>query len=81
MLHAVPFQRMFGTVQLGLESLHQAVVAKKLIDANGETDFLAGKLLNLAFYTANVLPAAVALGKGIQSGDASCMDERLFRQG
>jgi len=79
MQHATPFQRMFGTVLLGMEALHQAVAAKRLIDAQGESDFLAGKLLNLKFYVSNILPQAIALGKGIQSNDVSCLDERLFR--
>ncbi len=78
MLQATPFLRMFGTVLLGVESMHQAVVAKRKIDAEGDDAFLYGKLMNLKFYVANVLPQAVALGKAVQSNDASCLDERLF---
>ena len=78
MLQAVPFQRMLGTAVLALEALDQAAVAHRLIAANGETPHLAGKLLNLRFYVHNILPTAVALGKGIQSSDESCLDPRLF---
>ena len=78
MLHAVPFQRMFGTVLLGVEAMEQALVAKAMIDADGETPHLAGKALNLRFYTHNVLPLATAMGKGIQSDDGAALDERLF---
>jgi len=79
MQHATPFLHMFGTVLLGMEALAQAVTATRLIAEQGESDFLAGKLLNLKYYVGNILPQAVALGKGIQSNDASCLDERLFR--
>ncbi len=40
--------------------------------------FYNGKVLNLKWYCANRLPKAVALSKGIQAGDDSCMDESLF---
>ena len=78
MVQATPFQRMFGTVVLGLEALRQAVAAKRVIEERGETPHLKSKVLNLKFYVANVLPQAVALGKGIQSGDKSCLDDGLF---
>jgi len=79
LLQATPFLEMFGIVELGLEALDQAVVAKRCIDERGESPFLKGKLLNLSFYTANLLPRAVALGKGIQNNDQSAMDEVLFQ--
>ena len=79
LLQATPFLEMFGTVELGLEALDQAVVAKRCIEERGESTFLKGKLLNLSFYTANLLPKAVALGKGIQNNDQSAMDEVLFQ--
>jgi alkylation response protein AidB-like acyl-CoA dehydrogenase len=78
MLQATPFLEMFGTVHLGLEALDQACVAKRVIERDGETKYLKGKLLNLPFYTANLLPKAVALGKSIQAGDESCLTEGLF---
>ena len=78
MLNATPFLDMFGTVALAVESLDQAIAAKAKIDAEGETPHLKGKLLNLQFYTAHILPAAVAKAKSIQSGDLSAMDEALF---
>jgi len=78
LLQATPFLNMFGTVHLGLEALHQARTAKKVIAERGETPHLKGKLLNLSFYTSNLLPKAIALGKSIQVGDESCMDEVLF---
>ncbi len=78
LLQASPFLKMFGTVHLGLEAMHQARTAKRVIAERGETAHLKGKLLNLTFYTANLLPAAVAMGKAIQAGDESCMDEILF---
>ena len=80
MLQATPFLHMFGVVQLGVEAMSQAIAAHRLIEADGETPYLAGKVLNLKFYVANLLPHAVALGKGIQSGDASCLDEHLFAE-
>lgn len=78
LLQATPFLEMFGTVHLGLEALDQACVARRVIDRDGETRHLKGKLLNLSFYTANLLPKAVALGKAIQAGDESCLTEGLF---
>ena len=39
---------------------------------------VAGKVLNLRFSVAHIPPTAVALAKAIQSGDASCLDERLW---
>ena len=79
MVQSVPFLNMMGNVQLALELLDQALVAKKLIDENGENAHLKGKLLNLKFYTANLLPAAIAAGKAIQGSDESCLDEVLFK--
>ncbi|TNE88405.1 MAG: acyl-CoA dehydrogenase [Deltaproteobacteria bacterium] len=78
MLHAVPFQRMMGITQLAVESFYQAVAAKRKMDASGETNFLKGKLLNLKFYTANVLPEAIALAKAIRTADESPLDDVLF---
>ena len=78
MLQATPFTRMFGLVLLGLEALDQAVVAKRLQGERGDSPLLAGKLRNLEFYIAAVLPQTIALGKTIQSGDESCLDPALF---
>lgn len=78
MLQASPFLRQFGWVVLGLESLDQAVVAKRLLDGGADDAHLRGKALNLRFYVNNVLPQAVALGKSITNGDSSCLDEILF---
>jgi len=78
MVQATPFLRMFGVVLLGVEAMDQAVVAKRKIDAEGETSFLKGKLHNLNFYVASMLPEAIALGKIIQSGDETCLDPDLF---
>ena len=75
MLQATNFLRMFGTVQLALEALDQAVVARKLGDSDA---FLRGKHRNLEFYVANILPAAIALGRSIQQDDRSALDEELF---
>lgn len=77
-VHAVPFLRAFGTVLLGMEALDQARVAKRSIDGGKETNLLKGKLANLDFYVAHLLPAATAYAKTVQSGDRSCMDEFLF---
>jgi hypothetical protein len=77
-VQASPFQRMFGYVHLGLESLEQALVAKRIMADSGETTHLKSKLLNAKFYVANILPQAIALGKSIQVGDESCLDECLF---
>jgi len=73
-----PFLSMFGYVHLGLESLEQARVAKRLMTDSGDTPHLKSKLLNVKFYIANILPKAIALGKSIQVGDESCLDECLF---
>ncbi|MBL9102715.1 MAG: acyl-CoA dehydrogenase [Myxococcales bacterium] len=78
MLQATPFTRMFGLVLLGLEALDQAVVARRLQHDRPDDPRLAGKLRNLEFYIANVLPQAIALGKTITSGDESCLDPALF---
>lgn len=78
MLQAVPFQRAFGLVVLGLECLEQAVLAKTAIGGGRDDARLHAKVVGLAFYVANVLPSAIGLAKTIQSGDASCLDERLW---
>lgn len=77
-LQASPFLTMFGTVLLAVEALEQAHTAKLLIEAEGETAFLKGKLLNSRFYVNNILPAAVATGKSIQAGDDSALDASLW---
>jgi hypothetical protein len=43
-----------------------------------DTAFYKGKLANLRFYTRNLLPKATALGKAIQNGDESCLEDGLF---
>lgn len=78
MMQAVPFLKMFGTVLLGLEALEQATVAARLREQRGDDPLLVGKLRNLEFFVANLLPPAIALGKSIQSNDESCMDPTLF---
>ncbi len=70
---ATPFLNLFGTVQLGLECLDQAAVAKRVITERGPTPHLEGKAHNLRFYVRNLLPHATALAKIIQSGDDTCM--------
>ncbi len=75
---AVPFQSAFGIVVCALEALDQARIAKAKIDAGDERPLLRGKLRNLEFYTAHVLPKAVAFAKTVQSADASALDESLF---
>jgi len=78
-VQAVPFQKMFGTVLLGLEALEQARIAKRLIQQKGETPQLRAKLLGVDFYVAHLLPAATAYAKTVQSGDESCLDPQLFK--
>lgn len=78
MVNAVPFMHALGYVVLGQEALDQARVAKRKIEADGETDFLVGKRLNLAFYNAQFLPKVVGLSKTIRAGDVSCLDAALF---
>ncbi|MEZ4317944.1 MAG: acyl-CoA dehydrogenase [Myxococcota bacterium] len=78
LLQATPFLEMFGTVHLGLEAIQQARVAKKVIERDGESRHLKGKIANLRFYVANILPKAVALGKIIQGGDETCLEAGLF---
>jgi hypothetical protein len=65
-------------VHLGLESLNQARAAKRVIAAEGETPHRKGKLANLKFYVANLLPMAVAYGKRVQSSDSTALDPALF---
>ncbi|MEM6290021.1 MAG: acyl-CoA dehydrogenase [Myxococcota bacterium] len=77
-VHAVPFLRAFGTVVLGLEALDQARVAKKIIDDGKGTSLHKGKVANLDFYVAHILPAAIAFAKTVQSGDRSCLEDVLF---
>ena len=78
MVHAVPFMNMMGYVVLGQEALDQARVAKRKIEASGETSFLKGKLLNLDHYNATFLPHVTALSKSIRISDTSCLDAALF---
>lgn len=78
MLYAVPFMHALGYTQMGIEALDQAMVAKRLVDADKETTFLKGKRLNLDFYVAHILPKVVSLAKTVQSADESCLDESLF---
>ncbi|MBK8240916.1 MAG: acyl-CoA dehydrogenase [Deltaproteobacteria bacterium] len=77
-IYAVPLLRTMGVIQLAFEALEQARVAKRAIAASGETPLLRGKLLNLDFYVAHILPQAIATAKSVQSGDESCLDPSLF---
>ena len=77
-IYAVPFLRAMGTVMLAMEAVAQARVAKRRIDERGPSPFLHGKLLNLDFYVAHILPQGVAFAKTVQSNDQSCLDEALF---
>jgi alkylation response protein AidB-like acyl-CoA dehydrogenase len=81
MLHASPFLSQFGTVVLGLHAIWQARVAKTKLDADPDgpdAGFYKGKMLNVKFYCANILPQATAYGKGITSADESALDPALF---
>ncbi|MEE2750361.1 MAG: acyl-CoA dehydrogenase [Myxococcota bacterium] len=83
LVYATSFLTLFGTVVLGQHSLQQARVATQAMTANNdlsESDrrFYQGKVLNLKFYAANVLPGAIALSKTIRSGDETPMDDALF---
>ncbi len=75
---AVPFQSAFGLVAMAVEAVDQARIAKRLLAERGESPLLAGKLLNLDFYVAHILPGAVAHAKTVQSGDKSALDPTLF---
>jgi len=82
MLQASPFLNLFGHVVLGREAVDQARIAIEKLDGDlseSERIFYKGKVLNAKFYAHNVLPNAGAIGAGITSGDASCMDEVLFQ--
>lgn len=81
LLNAVPFLRAFGLTALGLEAMDQASIAKKAIDAGKDSTLYAGKLLNLDYMCARILPNAIALSKEIQSNDKSCLDPLLFAEG
>ena len=78
MVNATPFLELMGIVMLAVESLEQAIVAKAVIERDGENAHLAGKLLNVRFYVRNILPKATAISKSIQGDDYACLDERLF---
>lgn len=78
MLMSLPFLNAMGNVVLAVEAMEQARVAKRLIAERGETPHLVGKLIILDYYVKNILPAATALCKQIQSGDESALDARLF---
>jgi len=82
MLQGAPFLTMFGTVVLALHALWQARVAHEALSAGGPSEddarFYRGKLANLKFYARNVLPRATAIGKAIQNGDETCLEEGLF---
>ncbi len=81
MVHATPFLTQFGVVALATHALEQATLATEALTADpkgSRATFYRGKLLNLDFYIAQMLPSAVGLGKTIRSGDASCLDEALF---
>jgi alkylation response protein AidB-like acyl-CoA dehydrogenase len=78
LLQAYPFLQMMGWTHLGLEALNQARAAKRRIEAEGPTPHRKGKLANLRFYVANLLPQAVALGKRITSGDDSALEADVF---
>ena len=82
MLQASPFLEQFGCVALAVEAVEQARVALDRQAAGGMSGDAArryrGKVLNLRFYVAHILPRAIATGRSIRSGDESCMDEALF---
>ncbi len=78
LLQAYPFLQMMGWTHLGLEALDQARAAKKAIAEQGDSPHRRGKIANLRFYVANLLPQAIALAKRIQSGDETCLDPTLF---
>jgi len=80
MLQATPFLDQFGNVVLAEHALTQARIAlEQMGDAQGEAlTHLKSKVLGCHFYCNNVLPLAIALGKGIRNGDESCLDEILF---
>lgn len=81
MLHAVPFQSLFGTVAMAVHALEQADVAQAALDAGAEGEdaaFYKGKVLNLKFFVNQLLPQATALSKSIRSGDTSALDPALF---
>lgn len=79
MLQASPFLNLFGIVVLGLHALRQALAANECLTAGtSEEGFYRGKVLNLKFYVANILPQAIALSKSIRSNDESCLDPTLF---
>jgi hypothetical protein len=78
LVQASPFLTLFGTVLLGVHALRQAVLALESLKTTPGDRFYIGKVRNAEFYMANILPQAVALSKGIRSGDDSCLDEALF---
>jgi alkylation response protein AidB-like acyl-CoA dehydrogenase len=78
MVHAVPFMQALGYVVLAQEALDQARVAKRLIDAQGKTNLLEGKLLNLDHFVATYLPHVIATSKSIRQGDTSPLHPALF---
>ncbi|MBN1335311.1 MAG: acyl-CoA dehydrogenase [Deltaproteobacteria bacterium] len=79
MYQASPYLTQFGTFLLGMHALRQAVVARSALEAgSSETAFYEGKILNLKFYVANLLPNVEALGQGIRSQEEAALDPILF---
>ncbi len=79
MVQATPFMRAFGFTVLATEALDQARVAKRLLARGQDSPLLRSKILNLDFFVAHFLPQAVALAKGVQIADSSCLNDDLFR--
>ncbi|MFH1467745.1 MAG: acyl-CoA dehydrogenase [Pseudomonadota bacterium] len=81
MLESSNLLSLFGHFLLGMTALQQAIVAQRALDEGCEAHdevFYQGKVLNLKFYIAHILPQAKALGAMIQSGDESALDDLLF---
>ena len=71
--------RSHARVQLGV-FVALLLNAGLALDVGGRHDVVraVGKLRNLEFFVATLLPQAIALGKTVQSGDESCLDPSLF---
>ena len=69
---AVPFLQLTGLVVAGALMVHSAdVAARALAAGSGDATFYQAKLATVAFYAAQLLPAAAGWAAVVQSGGAS----------
>jgi len=70
---SVPYLKLCGYVIAGWLMARAADLAAARV-AGAEREFYAAKLRTAAFYAAQVLPTAVALGRVVESGGVSVVE-------